>query len=62
MGFLTPKVPKQDPPPNPQIAAVDADSADPTAGLASRANSLIGTAAKGLKRKASTQRTSLIGG
>jgi hypothetical protein len=62
MGFLAPKIPKPDAPANP---AQSASAGGPTAdeiGLASQARSLIGTSSQGLKRKAMTQRTSLIGG
>lgn len=62
MSFGKPKIPKTPPPPNPAITAIDAEYEDPDLGLASRAGSLITTAAMGLKRRASTQRTTLIGG
>lgn len=60
MGFLKPKVPEPPPPPNPAISAVGAEL--PTEGLAPVSQSLITTSARGLRRRASTQRTSLIGG
>lgn len=59
MGFLSPKAPKPKPPPNPAIAAQSGeDSMNPAGGY----SSLISTTAQGLKRKANTQRTSLLGG
>jgi len=61
--FKRPKVPTPPPPPNPAITATSAglfDSAQPN--YASAAGSLISTTAQGLKRRASTQRRSLIGG
>ncbi len=60
MSFMKPKVPKAPPPPNPSITAIDAQAMDE--GLAPASMSLISTAARGLSRRASTQRTSLIGG
>lgn len=60
--FKTPKAPTPPPPPNPAITAVDAEADDADLGLAARAGSLIGTSARGLKRRATTERTSLIGG
>lgn len=65
MGFLSPKVPKPTPPPtpaNPAIAASDAGFNAEDIGLAPGARSLVSTSNQGLKRRASTQRTSLIGG
>lgn len=65
MGFLTPKVPKPPPAPNPATPAMDpigAESLVGDAGTYSSARSLINTSSRGLKRRASTQRTSLIGG
>lgn len=58
-GGLTPKVPK--PPPAPNMAT-QAEAGDPSAGIAPSAASLISTSAQGLRRKANTQKTSLIGG
>lgn len=59
MSFLMPKPPKPPKPPNNPIIAAEIpqplDVPDPT-------SSLINTGPFGLKRKASTQRTSLIGG
>lgn len=60
MSFLTPKVPKPPPAPNTPVQANPGDPA--TAGIAPAGLSLVSTAANGLQRKASTQRTSLIGG
>jgi hypothetical protein len=65
MGFLMPKTPKPPvvpPPPtpasNPIVAKGSESSNDPFTGV----GSLISTSASGLRRKASTQRVSLIGG
>jgi hypothetical protein len=65
MGFLVPKQPKPPkipPPPtpasNPIIAKGAEQSNDPLLGP----GSLISTSSSGLKRKAATQRVSLIGG
>jgi hypothetical protein len=60
MGFMKPKVPKAPPPPNPSITAIDAELEEEQ--LAPATGSLISTTARGLTRRASTQRTSLIGG
>lgn len=60
MGFLSPKPKKPDPPANSPILARES-SGDITDAL-NLAPSLITTGAQGLKRKANTQRTSLIGG
>lgn len=60
--FKKPKVPTPAPPPNPAITAVEAESDEEDLGLATRAGSLITTAARGLKRRANTERTALIGG
>lgn len=64
MGFLVPKAPKPPtipPPPtpasNPIVAKSDNQSTDFTG-----AGSLISTSPSGLRRKATTQRVSLIGG
>lgn len=64
MGFLKPKVPKPAAPPNPAVAANSADleAIAPEDALAPAAGSLIATSARGLQRRANTQRTSLIGG
>lgn len=61
MGMLSPKVPKPPTPANPAITAVEAENEDDFAGLASQSGSLISTAARGLQRRATTQRKSLIG-
>lgn len=60
--FKTPKVPTPTPPPTPAITPIEADAEDPSLGLATQAGSLISTSARGLKRRASTERRSLIGG
>lgn len=61
MGFLKPpKVATAPPPPNPAITAIDAELEEEQ--LAPATGSLIATAARGLRRRASVQRTSLIGG
>jgi hypothetical protein len=57
MSFLMPKPPKLPKPPNPAILA--SETPQP---LEAPESSLITTGPLGLKRKASTQRTSLIGG
>ena len=65
MGFMKPKVPTPPPAPNPAINPIDpydAESLLNQGGAFSSARSLIGTTSGGLKRRASTQRTSLIGG
>lgn len=60
--FKQPKVPTPTPPPTPAITPVEANPEDPSLGLATQTGSLISTSARGLRRRASTQRTSLIGG
>lgn len=62
MGFLSPKVkvPKPVPPANAPIVAKD--TPQPLNDMPFGVGSLISTSSSGLKRKASTQRTSLIGG
>lgn len=61
MGFMkAPKVTPAPPPPNPAITAIDAELDDEE--LAPATRSLISTSARGLRRRASTQRNSLIGG
>jgi hypothetical protein len=62
MGFMkAPKAPPAaPPPPNPAITAIDAELEEEELGPAT--GSLIATAARGLKRRASVQRASLIGG
>lgn len=65
MGFLKPKIPTPPPAPNPATEAMDpfdAEAALREGGAFGSARSLISTASRGLKRRASTQRTSLIGG
>lgn len=66
MGFLSPKPPKIPPAPKPPTPASNPifakESANPFAGGPFGPGSLITTSSSGLKRKASTQRTSLIGG
>jgi hypothetical protein len=64
MGFLapkTPKVPKPVPPANPPSSPIDMKD-KPVTDWAFAPGSLISTSASGLRRKANTQRTSLIGG
>lgn len=60
MGFLKPKVPKAPPPPNPIVNPIDAEL--PEEEISPAVGSLITTSARGLRRRATTQRTSLIGG
>lgn len=65
MGFLKPKIPAPPPVPSPATPAMDPLDAEAfinKEGAYSSARSLIGTSSRGLKRRASTQRTSLIGG
>lgn len=65
MGFLKPKVPTPPPAPNPATPAMDALGAEGltgATGIYASARSLISTTSRGLKRRASVQRTSLIGG
>ena len=65
MGFMKPKVPTPPPAPNPATAPIDPFNAEALLGDAGgfgSFRSMIGTSSGGLKRKASTQRTSLIGG
>lgn len=59
--FKQPSVPTPTPPPNPAITAVEAQTDENFAGLAAQSGSLISTAARGLERRANTQRKSLIG-
>jgi len=61
MGFLKPKVPKPVTPANNPILARDTSQPLDDMGFTGP-GSLITTGPSGLKRKASTQRTSLIGG
>ena len=61
MGFFK-KPPKPPPPPNTPQNAMYTAPADLTSMPAFGQGSLITTSSQGLKRKASTQRTSLIGG
>lgn len=60
MGFLKPKIPTPAPPPNPAMTPVQVKL--PEENLSPSVGSLIGTSARGLKRRAVTQRSSLIGG
>lgn len=63
MSFLKPKMPTPPVaalPPNPAMTAQQAE--DPTSRLPNATGSLIATAAGGLRRRASVQRASLIGG
>jgi hypothetical protein len=64
MGFLRPKVPVPPPAPNPASPAMDAASPDALTGGQGPygTGSYIGTSSRGLQRRATTQRTSLIGG
>lgn len=65
MGFMKPKIPTPPPAPRPANPAIDPMSAEAfnlEAGMGSGAGSLINTSSRGLKRRAATQRTSLIGG
>lgn len=61
MGFMKPKVPKTPPPPNPAITANEAEAPGASI-MPDNIASFISTSARGLKRRATTQRTSLIGG
>lgn len=60
MGFLSPKVPTPPPAPNTPIAANAGMTGDPSS--ASGLASLISTGGSGLRRKAATNKTSLVGG
>ena len=61
MGFMKPPKPTPvPPPPNPAITAIDAELEQEE--LAPATRSLVNTTARGLRRRASTQRNSLIGG
>lgn len=62
MSFMRPKVPTPPPAPNAAVSPIDAGAPAETPGLVNAPSSLISTSAQGLKRKPSTQRTSLIGG
>jgi hypothetical protein len=65
MGFLTPKVSRPPLAPNPATPAMDplgSEGLTEDVGTYSSARSLINTSSRGLKRRASVQRTSLIGG
>lgn len=65
MGFLKPKIPTPPPAPNAANPAMDPFNAEGHYGDGnpySSLRSLITTSSRGLKRRASTQRTSLIGG
>lgn len=60
MGFLKPKIPE--PQPQANAASTPAPETESSTGVAPVAASLISTSVKGLKRRAETSRTSLIGG
>lgn len=60
MSFMRPKVATPPPPPNPAITAIDAEFDEEN--LSPATGSLISTAARGLRRRASVTRASLIGG
>lgn len=60
MGLFKPKVPKPPAAPNTAIAA--SDDSTMSQPLMPAAESLINTSSQGLKRRATTQRGSLIGG
>lgn len=65
MGFMRPKIKAPPPAPNPATPAMEAMGAEglmDDLGAYSSARSLISTSSTGLRRRASTQRTSLIGG
>lgn len=62
MSFMRPKVPAAPPPPNAAVSPIVASSTSEESGLVNAPSSLISTSSQGLKRKPSTQRTTLIGG
>ena len=66
MGFLKPKAPKVAPAPlPPHLATQPLDAKSFSGGpneVAGLAGSLISTSTRGLRRKADTERTSLLGG
>lgn len=63
MGFLSPKTPKIPTPPPPANAPIIArDTPQALPDIPFGVGSLITTSSQGLKRKATTQRVSLIGG
>ncbi len=62
MSFLKPKVPEPAAQANPASAPLSAPGTGSGTGTAPVAASLISTSVSGLKRRAETQRTSLIGG
>jgi hypothetical protein len=62
MGFLKPKVPEPPAQANPAAAPITPPGTDSSSGIAPVTASLISTSVQGLKRRASTERTSLIGG
>jgi hypothetical protein len=63
MGFLKPKMPTPVAPPRaPNPASTPTEVKLPEEQLGAAFGSLISTSARGLRRRASTQRTSLIGG
>jgi len=61
MGFLSPSIPKPPPPPNTAVAA-NANSSGTGTAATNNLQSLMASNMAGLKRKANTQKTSLIGG
>lgn len=66
MGFLRPKAPPAPPPPpkpaNPAQEPIEPNREIDIMGGGAQRSSLISTSSQGLKRRASTQRASLIGG
>jgi hypothetical protein len=63
MGFLKPKMPTPAPAPTPANPAITPTEVKlPEEELGPAVGSLISTSARGLKRRATTQRSSLIGG
>lgn len=62
MGFMKPKVATPPPAPNPAMDPLEAATDFGQSGVYSSSSSFIGTTSRGLKRRASTERTSLIGG
>jgi len=61
MGFLSPSIPKPPPTPNTPVAA-DATQSGVSGSATNNLAALMSANLAGLKRKANTQRTSLIGG
>ena len=63
MGFLSsPDIPTTPPAPNPAQNPIAISGREPSGVNKLRTGSLITTTTQGLKRRANTQRTSLIGG